>query len=146
MNDSYAIQSIRRDFINTGIIKNKQEFDELYGLIQKVEHSFLMMVNKGGKNNKLYIYLPGQGADEPQEVVIDRIPDLEIDPKMVELTRAYKVCRDAGIEGKGTDYTQIQKKRIKNMLKGYINYLAQQFDVDADSITDIVARLHKVDL
>lgn len=139
MNDTYAIQSIRRDMIGCGVVKDREEFDELYKLVQETEHAFLMMVNKGGQNNKLYIYLPRNGREEVEEVVFDSEQyDPTNDPALEKLLEPYRTCVSAIEGGQATAYTLIQRRRIKKMLHGYLSYLCQQYDLNEEDLHDII--------
>ena len=66
LGEKHAIQSIKADFIASGVI-DADMFDRLYERVSDHTHSYLMLVH-GGDNNRLFIYVPGSEPDVPQLV------------------------------------------------------------------------------
>lgn len=55
LKEQFAIQSIRRDFMeNTGI--SREQFDKIFSYVQKYPHGFIMLSN----DNNIYINLPNK--------------------------------------------------------------------------------------
>lgn len=148
MNDIHAIRSIRADFVGSGVLKNNDEFDELYALIQQKQHSFLMLVCKGGRNNKLYIYLREAGEETDtfksfiQEVIISR-GDYEYreDSNLVNMIKEYQEALS-----KQDLYGRIQKRKIRQMIRNYIGYLAEAVNKSTSQIEDEISNTFDIDL
>jgi len=67
MNDKFAIESIKRDFVNmTG--RTPEEFDGLYRMVKEVPHSFLQIAD-----DKVFIYI-NEKMDELEEVEFQNSP------------------------------------------------------------------------
>lgn len=118
MNEKYSIQSIKRDFMENFEISSEQ-FDELYKLVKKVKHSYLMLSN----NQKLYIYIHGE-MDKPQEVCFSEENKLEDDS---ELNRLCQIYTDLLKKNKGI-MNEYKIKNMRDKLNQYLEHLSKNID------------------
>jgi hypothetical protein len=136
LSDQHAIRSVCGDFIANNILKNKDEFNQLYGLIQRTEHSFLMMVTKGDTaHDKLYICLPNKnGHDWVQEVIVNRC-SLSDNPIVQKMLNEMKGLNPS------SRYDQFRKRAIDRELHNYITYLSKTNKLDVDQLEEELEEL-----
>jgi hypothetical protein len=143
LNDTHAIRSIRNDYINSGILKTKEEFDELFQMVLDVEHAFLMLVSKGSFK-KLFISLPKPGVkDEIKEVEICRTSNVKDDEylkKRIEDFKGYPFGINA------TSYDKHMKNRLKKDIRDYTVYLARKYKTVPSEILEEIEKHFDIDM
>lgn len=144
MNDQHAIRSIKGDFCASGILR-PNEFDGLYKQLARVDHSFLMLISKGGKNDRLYIYLPETPDARVQEVEIQRMPDLREDSTLVRMIEQIRTW-DHSNETAGNSFSRMTKRRMREHLRNYVAYLANQYQQSKNDIEDELEKTFKISL
>lgn len=121
MNDTYALDSIKKDFENiTG--RKKEDFEFLYqNYINKTPHSFLQIVDE-----KIFIYIPNKTKSLELVDFGDKV-DLENDKELNKLCELYIKPKKSIIENHRRD---MLKKQINN----YIQYLMENNSITKEEI------------
>jgi len=120
MNDTYAIDSIKRDFINiTG--RTEEDFMDLFDVINKNPHSFLQI-----SDTKIYIYIPKE-MKTLEEVDFGDGHKLEDDAEFNKMCTEYKKRVKTSIDAK-------YHEKIKIKLQSYINYLLENNKLTKEDI------------
>jgi len=143
MNDSHAIQSIRRDLVAGKLVKSSEYFDQLYEMVQSEEHAFLMVVGKGA-DKRLMIWLPKFGTDKPPkevEFAATGTESLEDDDHLKKLIGKY----EATLEHNDA-YSRMQRMQAKEVIKKYIHHLAQDSGVDESSLISEMIHIYDIDI
>jgi len=126
MNDHNSVESIRRDVVQSGIVPDKEAFDELYRQIRRQPHSYLMLVQKGGQTgNRLFIYINGE-MSVPQEVKISAPPGEE---DLIEIIKSDAFLRRQiemfNANDEKTRFGRAQRRLILNHLREYAETIAK---------------------
>jgi hypothetical protein len=142
MFDQHSIRSIRNDFIASGVIKSKTDFDRLYNIVSKVEHSYLMLVTKGGDQDRLYICIADKPDAVPQLVEFPHL-DVANDSNISDMVERLKEMTFK--KGRKTAYDNLQKRELKTRLSDYIKFLSNKFDMSPDDIQDEINQVYDID-
>lgn len=148
INQVHAIRSICDDFTCSGLL-NKQEFMGLFNVINRVEHSFLMLISRGSVDkDKLYIYLPSEASGNKNEPITSQLKEVEIirSPKIDEDTTIRQLAEIIHSNSVNTPFERLQKRKANKQLKTYIDYLISQYGGDPDTIYDEIERVYHITL
>lgn len=145
MNEEHAIRGARLDFLNSGVIKSREEFDGLFAIIQKIDHSYLMLDRARGK---LFIYIPPGNPDGSQDIqpvefvgdpqsssngrdeMNDKIQSALNEPIFTSLLK--EMMNKNGPLGK------LKLKKVKADIENYLLYFSHRFGIPIEMLRDAV--------
>ena len=137
MQDTFAVVSIRRDVINSGVIRTNEDFNRYYDLVKKAQHAYMMIVTKGTKQ-QAFIWLPEFNDDQPRLIVDSQNTPIADDARLKALIDGY-----VSIEGSGK-LSSMERRRWKEKIRTYLEYLSREMGIEWSELADQVATQYDI--
>lgn len=138
INEIHGVISIRRDWVGlTG--RSANDFDDLYRRVKNTDHGFLV-VNTAGKDNRVFICLPG----ETEGVEWVDFEDGKISTEKLQDDSRLKALVD-GVDVAKESKSALRRRyieRAEKALSDYIDYLAKSSGIDTETIRDLVYKIY----
>lgn len=133
--ETHALRSIRNDFLSSGAIKTREDFDSLFNVIQNEPHAWIML---DSKRNRVFISM-GSDNSPVQEVEFmgdskDPIEQILQDEGVKQRRKAYDELKSKAKNR--LDNLEIAKKRTD--LKAYLVYLSKNYKLKKSDQNELI--------